>query len=215
MLTKVEESGPEEQRLVISEPNFRTAEIRLRSTSPYVYNKFSARQQAAMMAKQEAGSQAKNKLKREPKVFDDIWPETVHWTEEGWWGIPCSAFRDSLITACKTVGFKMTMAKLSIFILADGLDRTDKQPLVRISGDEPKRFDAAVRLAMGTTDIATRGICENWQATLRVSWDADQFSSIDIVNLLNRAGKQVGVGAGRPGSRTSNGQGWGTWEIVG
>lgn len=213
MLTKVE-NAPEEQRLVISQPNFKTAEIQLKSTAPYVYNKFSARQQSAMMAKQEAGSQAKNKLKREPKVFDDIWPETVHWTEEGWHGIPCSAFRDSMITACKTVGFKMTMAKLSIFVQADGLDRTDKQPLVRITGDKPKRFDAAVRLAMGSTDIATRGIVENWQATLRISWDADQFSPTDIFNLLHRAGLQVGVGAGRPGSRTSNGQGWGTWEIV-
>jgi len=212
MLTKVEETP--EERLVISEPNFRTASIRLRSTSPFVYNKFSARQQQAMMAKQEAGSQAKNKLKREPKVFDDIWPDTVHWTEEGWHGIPCSAFRDAMITACKTVGFKMTMAKLSIFVQADGYDKTDQQPLVKISGPKPRRFDAAVRLAMGTTDIATRGVVDNWEAVLRVEWDADQFSPTDILNLLNRAGKQVGVGAGRPGSRTSNGQGWGTWTIV-
>lgn len=210
----LDETTPTE-RLVISEPNFKTAVIKLKSTAPYVYNKFSARQQDAMKAKQEAGSQAKNKMKREPKLFDSIWPETVHWSDEGWHGIPCSAFRDAMITACKTVGFKMTMAKLSIFILADGLDRSDKQPLVKIKGDKPKRFDAPVRLALGSTDIATRGIVENWEASLTIEWDMDQFSATDICNLLARAGKQVGVGAGRPGSRTSNGQGWGTWEIVG
>ena len=34
------------------------------------------------------------------------------------------------------------------------------------------------------------------------------------MNLMARAGAQVGVGEGRPDSKTSAGLGFGTWEIV-
>jgi hypothetical protein len=44
-------------------------------------------------------------------------------------------------------------------------------------------------------------------------WDADQFSVNDVMNLLSRAGVQVGIGEGRPFSKNSNGMGWGTWEV--
>jgi hypothetical protein len=33
------------------------------------------------------------------------------------------------------------------------------------------------------------------------------------VNLLDRAGQQVGIGAGRPFSKKSVGQGWGTFSV--
>jgi hypothetical protein len=53
-----------------------------------------------------------------------------------------------------------------------------------------------------------------WGLTLKVKFDADQFSATDVTNLLLRAGLQVGVGEGRPDSRESAGLGWGTFEIA-
>lgn len=213
------------QRLTIPEPNFKEMALDIESTAPFVFNKFSARQQKAMADKQEAGAQGKNRTRREPKDFDTIWRETVHYSVEGWVGIPASSFRSALITACKTVGYKMTMAKLSIFVLADGYDKDDGSPLVRVISDTPTRldvgviagmvtrFDAPVRLSMGSTDIATRGRMLQWEAKVRINFDLDQFRPIDILNLMARAGMQVGVGAGRPDSRTSTGQGWGTFKV--
>lgn len=207
------ESPERSERIIIAKPNFRTAVIEIKSTAPFVFNKFSARSQQAMTEKQEAGQQAKNRRKREPKEFDKIWRETVHYSEEGWHGFPAASIRNALIEACKTVGFKMTIAKLSIFVEPDGYDATDLQPLVRMFGDVPVRFDAAVRLALGSTDIATRGRVMKWTATLRIRWDADQFTANDLMNLVARAGEQVGIGAGRPGSKVSTGMGWGTFRL--
>jgi len=201
------------EAIVITEPNFVTASIPVESTAPFVFNKFSARSQSLMIEKQEAGQQAKNRRKRDPKDFDKIWRETVHYSEEGWHGFPAASIRNALIEACKTVSFKMTIAKLSIFVEADGYDATDGQPLVKMLGDTPARFDAPVRIAMGSTDIATRGRVKKWTANLRVRWDADQFSATDVMNLMARAGEQVGIGAGRPASRTSTGMGWGTFKL--
>lgn len=209
----IDELAPRPEAIIITKPNFVTATIGVESTAPFVFNKFSARSQNLMIEKQEAGQQAKNRRKRDPKDFDKIWRETVHYSEEGWHGFPAASIRNALIEACKTVGFKMTIAKLSVFVEADGYDQTDGQPLVQMHGDAPERFDCPVRIAMGSTDIATRGRVKQWNAKLRIRWDADQFSAIDIMNLMARAGEQVGIGAGRPSSKTSTGMSWGTFRV--
>ena len=54
----------------------------------------------------------------------------------------------------------------------------------------------------------------HWNAQLHLAWDADQFASQDVINLLARAGAQVGIGEGRPDSQSSGGMGWGTFRIL-
>jgi hypothetical protein len=53
-----------------------------------------------------------------------------------------------------------------------------------------------------------------WHAYVTARWDADQFGVNDIVNLLTRAGQQVGIGEGRADSSNSNGVGWGFFTVV-
>jgi hypothetical protein len=53
-----------------------------------------------------------------------------------------------------------------------------------------------------------------WSATLRIQFDADQFQTSDVANLLARAGLQVGIGEGRPDSKKSAGMGFGQFEVV-
>jgi hypothetical protein len=36
----------------------------------------------------------------------------------------------------------------------------------------------------------------------------------DMFNLISRVGEQVGIGAGRPDSKMSAGQGWGTFRLI-
>jgi len=55
---------------------------------------------------------------------------------------------------------------------------------------------------------------EGWEAQVRVRYDADQFTLEDLANLLARVGVQVGLGEGRPDSKSSAGMGWGTFMIV-
>jgi hypothetical protein len=199
--------------VAISAPNFQSAKVIIDGTAPLVMNKMSSANRLAMMATQEAGSQSKKGTKRKPKDFDAVYKGAMHISEEGWYGIPASALRTGMVDACRLVGFKMTIAKLSVFVEPDGIDADDGQPLVRLTIGTPIRKDLAVKLANGSTDILARPFFNPWQAMPTLKWDADQFSSTDVLNLLARVGGQVGIGAGRPGSKNSTGMGWGTFDV--
>jgi hypothetical protein len=200
----------------IKPPNLKVAVFSILGTAPYVQARFSQKAMTQMIADQEAGAQAKSKKKRDAKDFDALCEGAKHFSDEGWLGIPAPAFRASMISACRTINFKMTLAKLSVFVEADGFDKVDGTPLVKITSGKPHRVDHAVRNATGVIDIRPRPMWDpGWTADVRIRWDADQFSIEDVTNLLSRAGMQVGVGEGRPDSRQSTGMGWGLFSIDG
>lgn len=197
----------------IAPPNIKTGEVWIKGTAPLVIHKFSEKAKNMIRDKQAAGSVANTKKKREAKNFDEVFEGARHKSFEGWDGIPAPAFRNASISACRLVGFKMTMAKLSIFIEADGFDATEGTPLVKIYGGEPRKLESMVRLATGVCDISVRPQWLEWGARLRIRYDADQFTASDVVNLIARVGMQVGICEGRPDSTNSAGMGWGTFEI--
>lgn len=167
-----------------------------------------------MRSTQEAGSAGRNKRQKEAKNFFAAYEAATHRTAEGWAGIPAPAFRNAMISACRTVGFKMTLAKLSVFVEADGFDMDDGTPLVRITKGEPRYHEALVRLQTGVADIRARPMWDaGWEAEIRITFDGDQFTLDDVSNLLMRVGMQVGVGEGRPDSKNSAGMGWGTFIL--
>jgi hypothetical protein len=73
-----------------------------------------------MKSTQAAGQQARSKKTREARDFTADYEASMYRTANGKHGIPCSAFRNAMISACRTIGFKMTLAKLSIFIETGG-----------------------------------------------------------------------------------------------
>lgn len=202
-----------EERIVIAPPNIKVGVLWIKGTAPLVVHKFSDKAKRMIRDKQAAGTTANSKKKREAKDFDEVFNGARHISFEGWDGIPAAAFRNACIRACTLVGFKMTTARMSIFVEADGFDETEGTPLVRIVGGAPQQLESMVRLATGVCDISVRPQWIEWGAKLRIRYDADQFTANDVANLVNRAGMQVGVCEGRPGSSNSNGMGWGTFEI--
>ena len=206
------------EKVAITPPNIVTARFRIIGTAPLVQNKFSARVLEGLAAKQMAGSAGAKRTKKEPKDFDQCCKEATHVSDDGWYGLPASAFRRGLISTCRLLGFPMTLAKLSIFVEADGYetDRFGTNPLVKITKGEPRRTDFAVRNETGVADIRPRPMWEpGWEAIVSISYDADQFTQSDVANLLARMGMQVGIGAGRHDSSDSTGMGWGTFRIAG
>lgn len=199
--------------LAVPAPRFRTLAIHIEGTAPYMQARFSHKALQAMRDKMEAGSTAKSKRTREARDFEEDFRQAQHISEEGWRGIPAAAFRNACIDSCRMVGFKMTHARMSIFIEADGYDHLDGSPLVEIVGDEPQKTEMAVRNATGVVDIRARPMWRKWGALLRVRFDLDQFTDEDVINLLTRAGQQVGVGEGRPFSKSSNGMGYGLFIV--
>lgn len=204
---------PKGVSVTISAPNFRQLVVPIVGTAPYVQNKFSARAKEAFRQKMVEGSQSKKGKKREPRDFDADYQGAIHIAEEGWYGIPASCFRNGMISACRLVGFRMTLAKLGLFIEADGFDKDEGLPLVRIKSGEPKKLEMAVRNESGVADIRARPQWRDWSADVRIKYDADLFSETDIGNLMLRLGQQVGIGSGRPDSKESAGLGWGLFTI--
>lgn len=203
-----------ETTVVIQAPKFQMAVFEIEGTSPYVQHKFSKKAREKMRADQEAGQAGKNRRKRDPKDFQECYEQAMHISDDDWHGIPAPAFRCAMIDACRLTGAKMTMAKMSVFVEADGFDADDGTPLVKIEG-EPEPVESAVRNATGVIDIRVRPMWKKWTARVTIRWDADQFTIDDVTNLLQRVGQQVGIGEGRPFSKQSNGQGWGLFTIKG
>lgn len=210
--------GPQPRRaLSITPPNLQLAKFKIIGETPLVINKFSDRVLEDMANKQALGNVAAKKTKRDPKDFDRCCYEATHISAEGWEGIPASAFRTGMIDACRLVGFPMTKAKCSIFVIADGYEvsRFNRQPLIKITKGKPERFDSAVRNETGVADIRPRPTwAPGWEAEVMIRYDADQFSEVEVLNLLARMGAQIGVGAGRPFSKDSAGCGWGTFRVA-
>lgn len=205
----------EAKSLLITPPKLVEATFLIEGMSPLCINRFSQKAKEQMMEKQRQGSQAKKGKKRDPKDFDECYQQARHRSAEGWDGIAASAFRNAMISACRLVNFKMTLAKLSFFVVADGFDKDDSTPLVRIIKGEPRRVDALVKNETGVADIRPRPVWEpGWRMKVRVRFDADQFSLEDVTNLMARAGAQVGIGEGRADSKTSAGIGYGEFQIV-
>lgn len=210
-----EKRGPQERAVIIHPPKFEVATVRIRGVAPYVQHAFSEKAINTMIETQMAGQQSRKGKTRQPKDFKAVYEGAKHVSRQGWCGIPAAAFRNAMISACRTVGFKMTIAKLSLFVEADGFDAKDGSPLVKITKGQPHEHYASARNDNGSTDIRCRPMWdEGWEANIRIRWDAEQFSASDVMNLFSRVGMQVGIGEGRPDSRNSSGLGWGLFEIV-
>ncbi len=201
------------QTITIKPPNMHTLELTIIGTAPYVQHKFGKKAREKMIATHKAGSQARSKRTREPRDFDEDYREAMYLTDAGKNGMPASAFRNGMISACRTVGYKMTHAKLAVFVEADGYDADDATPLVHIEG-KPEQHITQARNDNGSCDLRVRPMWKTWRAKIRIRFDADMFSGEDVTNLLARVGMQGGIGEGRPDSKKSAGLGWGLFRIA-
>lgn len=208
--------GEKQETIVIKPPRLKTIVLNIVGDTPLMVLRFSQKARNKIMETQRAGSQAKSKKVREPKDFEADYEGAMYKCRDKdgktWCGLNAASFRNAAISMCKMVGFYMTRAKLSIFVLADGLDYLDKTPLVRIHGT-PEMNVSPVRNASGVIDLRSRALWEKWECNVRVRFDEDQFSTTDVVNLFLRIGLQGGVGEGRPDGREGNGCGNGLFNV--
>jgi len=212
--TTAKKAAAAEEIVAIQAPDFRLIELQIEGTSPLVINRFSAKAIEMMRATQEAGSTAKSKRVREPKDFDALFENAKHVAEDGWEGIHAAAFRNGAISACRACGFRMTHAKLAFSVFADGFDRVDGAPLVRLTHGEAEQYVAPTRNATGVVDLRCRPMYRQWGANLRIKYDAGMLTAGDVTNLIMRVGLQVGIGEGRPDSKASAGLGFGLFSVL-
>lgn len=217
VVERIEKNEPPKKKSdvsAIAAPKFAILSVTVRNTpgSPLVVHAFSAKSRAMMREAQELGAAGKKRKPKDPKDFEAVYNGARHISREGWDGVTAATFRNAMISACRLVGFKMTIGKLSVFIEADGVSKADGVPLVRVHG-EPVPFESVVRNQTGVADIRVRPRWDEWHADLRIRFDREQFSEMDVINLLVRAGAQCGICEGRPNATNSFGQGWGLFEL--
>lgn len=199
--------------VIIAPPKFQQAIFHVIGTEVLVIRRFSTKTKEDLAGRISTGRPAGNRKIREPQDHNDIYNSARYISPEGWDGFPASAIRCAMINGCRLTGFKMTVAKMSVFVVADGHDAKEPQiPLVRIIGEPVMQQDIA-RVETGQPYVTIRPAYHNWAADIKIRWDADQFTLDDVTNLLARAGGQVGIMEGRPFSKDSAGLGWGTFEI--
>lgn len=203
-----------EATVQITAPNLQVAEFEIHGIAPLVIHRFSTKTIGELLGKQLEGKSAGSKKKREPQSELETFNNARYQSREGWDGFHAAAIRCAMIRACSLVNFKMTLAKMSIFVVADGWDSKEPQiPLVRIHGEATLQKDVA-RVDNGNPYVTIRAAYHSWSAQPRIRFDADQFTLSDVTNLLMRVGMQVGICEGRPSSTNSAGMGWGLFEIA-
>jgi len=201
------------QNIQIKAPNFGRATFQIVGTAPLVVHRFSSKIKMQMLQKMEQGKAAASKKDRPAKDSDQTFADARYISKQGWDGFNAAAIRNAMISACRLVSFKMTLAKMSVFVEADGWDKEEPQiPLVRIYGEAVRQDDMA-RVETGQPYVTIRAAYYDWSAKITIRWDADQFSLADVTSLLSRVGQQVGIGEGRPDSKNSCGMGWGLFEV--
>jgi len=199
--------------VTIKEPNISTVNIGIVGVAPLMIAKFSKK--AELMAKMAEGKSAKSKKERAARDYEKEAESACYIADEGWFGVNAASFRNAMISACRLVNFKMTLAKLSVFVEPDGFDANDMTPLVRIHSDKPYKVSTMhTRNATGVVDVRARPMwAPGWRCDVRIRFDRDQFSETDVANLLSRVGAQVGIGEGRPDSKSSAGLGYGLFRL--
>jgi hypothetical protein len=201
------------QGITIKPLKIKYAKFHIEGDSPYLQNKWTDEAINKLRSGMAEGTKsAKKRTGREARAFDGEYVKAMHVSIEGWPGIPVAAFRGALVRACKLAGFAMTDAKLAIDIIPDGYDARG-YGLVQIQG-KPENSEMLVVNSTGVPDIRCRPIWRNWGVDLGVSYDGDTFTIEDVSNLINRAGAQVGIGAGRPDSKRSIGLGYGKFRTL-
>src|SRR5689334_1211097 len=174
----------------IPPPRFGRAVFEIIGTAVLVVHRFSAKTKNQMKLKMETGKAASSKKNREAKDSDQTFNEGRYISPDGWDGFHAAGIRKGMIDMCRLVNFKMTLARLSIFVEADGHDKFEPQiPLVRIYGEPIKQEDMA-RVETGQPYVTIRPAYHNWRAKVRIKWDLDQFTLEDVTNLLMRLGAQ-------------------------
>ena len=200
---------------IIKPANIQEMTLSIKGTSPLVQNKMSEKQKRMMMEAMETTIK-KPKSARAARDFEKDFQDAQHVSEDGWIGIPCVAFRAAMVDACRlTKTISMVIAKMAIFVKADGLDKADGTPLVRIYSPEPPEMHMGmVRIQGDKADIRARPMWRRWGCKVTIRYDGDMVTGEGVLNLLDKAGKQVGVQEGRNFSKNSVGCGWGEFEVI-
>lgn len=188
--------------------------VRIRGLSPYVPHRFGVSAQVQIEDIYREGSRRGTRKNRPEFTPEQEAEAGVYRLPGGGYGIPALAFRRAIVDAAPLRGYVKKRLAGAVDVIGEELDEETKMPLVRLeSPREPVTFASRV-VVMGRAALRYRKCFTEWGATFRVQVDPEVLDKKGLVELLEAAGNNIGVGDGRPGSPNSPGVGWGRFAVV-
>ena len=140
------------------------------------------------------------KVTIEDKRTDEQKFEDKKWLSEGKPGIPAIAFHKGMIAVAPYIeGLDMKRVRGSIRVMGDIIPISFKKELTNIKFGKDSGMTKAPRKIV-------RPEYTDWSCKLKIVYNSTNISAEQVVNLLNWAGFQVGVGGFRPEHSGSFGQ---------
>ena len=180
--------------------------VPVKGNQPLITNKFSEEAERKLEESQSADKVKAAKAPRDPEaeflaaryvMFSD--PDDV---TKDICGFPSSGIKKAMVVAGGRVT-DLAMTTLRAVLNVDG-----SEGLVRIDAGAPQmRTDHVVQVGRG--NLRYRPQFWPWRMDIPISFNADQISANDVVNLVQQAGFAIGIGDWRP---EKNGP-FGTFEV--
>lgn len=178
--------------------------ITVRGVTPLIPHRWSEKARRMMPGGVDHGLKVKGK--RQPDVEAMA---CQYMLPDGRVGVPATAFKAAMVSACRLIPAKLTMteAKLLFFVEGEGPEQ-----LVPIEyGDRVLREDTP-RNDGGSADLRYSYAYYPWAATVRVRFLPTSITPESVANLLDAAGA-VGIGDWRPGAPKSATGTYGQFEV--
>jgi len=190
---KVVTPAPKEEKVELLPLIPKTMKVKIVGDTPLLAHNFGATAQASILDKQTHKA-----VKREKRDIDNEVKEATYKTEDGKDGFPAS-------------GFKKGMVEVAPYL--PNLDKKRIRGSVQIIGNiVPLKYkskvvnQATVRINRGLSgDIRFRPEYREWSCELMIRFNESLISAEQVINLLNYAGFQIGVGDWRPDKNGSFG----------
>jgi hypothetical protein len=199
-MEKKQETKTEE--IIVGGINKKQLRLTLIGTSPLISHRFSERAVDKILAKQMKTAQ--KSTGRETKEPERDYKESLYILEDGRYGFPISAFKNSAVDAAPFLeNLKKTSMRGSFHIVDE-----NGGGLAVIENAKPRMRKDTVRLGgLGNpADIRFRGEFPiGWKVKLLIAYNANSVSPAQLVQLFNAAGFGVGVGDWRPQRDGSSG----------
>lgn len=180
------------QGIILPPIKIETAAFILIGDSPLIVHAWSEKAKRQMLDKQ----MKKATKAREAKDPEADYEACFYRTPTGAYGFPAIGLKSAMVSACRFVDAKMTVARGAFHIDAE---------MMEVIGDPQMREDM-VRVGMGTADIRYRPEFQQWRIPVTIKFNSAAMSVEQIANLINTAGFGVGIGEWRPEKNGSYGR---------
>lgn len=139
---------------------------------------------------------------RDKRTEEEKVPGKIHHTPDGGVGFPSAGFKDGMkgtIYSETNDGMMSMRFKEAVQFLDEMVPIKYNEMTVDIRGGKRSGPNRSPRKII-------RPLFDGWSAILRIEYDADLISLVQLVNVVNKAGRRRGVGGYRPACNGKFGQ---------